>query len=86
MMRISWEKGLNPYIWALGYLARKRLKYVTELKVERNQPTDNDLRRFPTWRPYTRVKIYYDGTKEELSKVDRLVVNFPGGGFITMKP
>ncbi len=30
--------------------------------------------------------IYYDGSQESLEDQDKLVIDFPGGGFITMPP
>ena len=54
------------------------------MHIPRSQP--DDVSRFPNWRSSTRVKIYYAGTSEQLRKVQKLVLHFPGGGFITMAP
>ncbi len=60
------------------------LETVKELWIARKGQSSN--RRYPTWRPETRVKLYYHGSEAELKNVTKILLHFPGGGFVTMTP
>eukprot|EP00158_Paraphelidium_tribonemae_P007965 Partr_v1_DN28413_c0_g1_i1_m41899 putative Lipase, hormone-sensitive len=84
MMRISWEKSTSPLLWLISAPFRPVIGFVDEFWISRDSPSDPS--RFPTWRPYTRIKLYYAGSERQLASVQKLVLHFPGGGFITMSP
>lgn len=85
MLRVSWDKSTSPIIWFLLAGLRPSVSVVRELFIEREVPEAIN-RRFPTWNPKTRIKIYYHGTENELKSVNKILLHFPGGGFVTMSP
>ena len=85
LMRISWEKSTSPFIWLLTLGMRPFVGCVQDIKVPRNCGPEY-VARFPSFRPYTRVKMFYAGSEEQLQHVQKLVLHFPGGGFVTMSP
>lgn len=79
-MRVSWNKGTTPYLWALAGLVRPRLtRYPPRaIRIPRprqsiyNEPTD-------AW-------LYFDGPLSALRDQTCIVLDIPGGGFVSMTP
>lgn len=74
-LRISWEKNNTPFIKAITALARPRVAIVKRLQIQRG----DDLPPVDAW-------LYFDGTVEELIQQEKIVISFPGGGFVSMSP
>ena len=79
-LRVSWEKPTTPY-----------LKFLTNLlHPPRNKFAPRPLR-IP--RPKESVYsvpvdawLYYEGTREQLRACKKVILDFPGGGFVAMSP
>lgn len=85
MMRISWEKSSNPILRALTYFDRGHLRIRKNIIIPRPKvPGPSSF----TNRPLTPIKarLYYSGTPEQLQSSSELVLQLPGGGFVTMDP
>jgi acetyl esterase/lipase len=80
-MRVSWNKGTTPY---LGFLARlmrpRRLTRWPPREMRIPRPTSSDYREpVSAW-------LYYDGPLSELRDHSRVILDVPGGGFVSMNP
>lgn len=80
MLRTTWEKPLNPYVRLITWHFRPSLPFVRTLFIPRPSPGPRSSL------PPIKVVIFFDGTASELSRVDEVVLDFPGGGFICMGP
>ncbi|PKY15098.1 alpha/beta-hydrolase [Rhizophagus irregularis] len=79
-LRVSWEKTLNPILRAAIKLLSPRLT-ICQKKILIPRPKNNPHGSQPVV-----GYIYYDGTQESFENSDKLILDFPGGGFITMPP
>ncbi|KAG9291537.1 hypothetical protein G9A89_021956 [Geosiphon pyriformis] len=79
-LRMSWEKMLNPYLHAAIRLFHPHLR-IHQKKIRIQRPKSNPYNK----KPIT-AYIYFKGDEETLYNFDRLILNFPGGGFIGMSP
>ena len=83
-IRACWTKARHPFLWRLT-----KLKEKTRIKIHRRRitidpvsilhlnATDENLVPID-------VYLYFQGTDEELSNAKQMVINYPGGGFVTM--
>ena len=78
-MRVSWEKMLNPYFKAIIKLGSPTLTIAKEITISRPQNSAYGQTTIKVW-------IYYAGTVESYKNTDRIILHFPGGGFVTMPP
>ncbi|KAF2116913.1 Alpha/Beta hydrolase protein [Lophiotrema nucula] len=79
-LRVSWNKGTTPYLSALTNLMRPRLMWYPPRKVRIPRPKESS---------YTEPVIawlYYNGPLSSLKKLDKIVLDIPGGGFVAMDP
>lgn len=74
-LRVSWEKNSTPILRTITDLARPRISIVRKLSI----PRGDDLAPVDAW-------LYFDGTLEELKTQEKIVMSFPGGGFVSMSP
>jgi acetyl esterase/lipase len=82
-LRVSWNKGTTPYLGLLTKALRPKLmphgnkepKYV---KIARPQGSKYS-EPIDAW-------LYFDGTDADLAKATKIVLDAPGGGFISMSP
>jgi acetyl esterase/lipase len=78
-MRVSWEKAAtNPFLSALSKLTRPAFGMRRILQLER-----------PDYRqhlPPTEVYFYYTGDPDTLAQHNTILLQFPGGGFVSMPP
>ncbi|KAJ2999234.1 hypothetical protein HDV02_003328 [Globomyces sp. JEL0801] len=84
VMRTSWEKSTNPYLYALTYFDRGYLKIRKDITFKR--PTDTHSSFNLDKLPDVKARLYFPGTYEELKKATQIIFNIPGGGFVTMHP
>ncbi|CAG8511705.1 9227_t:CDS:10 [Ambispora leptoticha] len=79
-IRASWERMLNPYLHAAISLTHPHLR-IHQRKIYIQRPKEN---------PYSKKQItayiYYSGTEDSFQVADRIILDFPGGGFISMPP
>ncbi|KAI0790793.1 Alpha/Beta hydrolase protein [Abortiporus biennis] len=76
MLRTTWEKTTNPYIRALTYYPPITIR--KKLLIPR--PADA-----PYQRPVT-AWLFFAPPEHHLSRATDLILDFPGGGFISMTP
>ncbi|KAJ1547749.1 hypothetical protein HK096_000316, partial [Nowakowskiella sp. JEL0078] len=85
MMRVSWEKAKNPYLRAVTFWDRAFVGIRKEILIPRpNLPSASSFNQ--TELKPVKALLLFSGTKEELSRATRVIIQFPGGGFITMDP
>lgn len=78
-MRLSWEKGAaNPILAFAAKLLRPRLTIRRILKIDRPAYHKN----FPPIEVY----IYYAGKPDTFAKHSTVLLQYPGGGFVSMSP
>ena len=88
-VRACWCKGRHPLLWTITKLQERldglriqihRRKYVINpIKILNIDPNRNDENLAPI-----EAYLYFQGSEEQLSKCKHLVINYPGGGFVTM--
>ncbi|KAI0341955.1 alpha/beta-hydrolase [Trametopsis cervina] len=76
MLRTTWEKTSNPYMRALAGLPRMTVRR----KLLLPRPTDSGYQR-----PIT-AWLFFAPPEHLLSRATELILDFPGGGFISMTP
>jgi hypothetical protein len=83
VLRVSWEKQLNPYLRLLSFKERGSLAVRHDIQIPR--PKIASLSSFPdvALGPIS-ARIY--SSKPDFSQSDKLVFQVPGGGFVTMSP
>jgi len=86
-MRISWEKQTNPYLRFLSNLHRPHLKIKRQILIPRpKRPSQTAFVNKGDELPPVKAWLMFDGTEEELNAKDSVILQFPGGGFVTMNP
>jgi acetyl esterase/lipase len=74
-LRVSWEKPIrNPYIRLVTKLNAGRIRMLKEISIAREG------------KDAVHAWLYWNGTEEELSRCDKLVLSFTGGGGVSMTP
>jgi acetyl esterase/lipase len=79
-LRVSWNKSRTPYLQALTKIlhpnpntfAPRPLRIPRPKESVYNEPVD-------AW-------LYFEGTREQLRSCKKIVLDFPGGGFVAMSP
>ncbi|CAO3644525.1 unnamed protein product [Mucor hiemalis] len=78
-MRISWEKvAQNPILSFVSSILRPKLTIQDILVIDRPQYNQH--------LPPTEVYRYYTGSKDSFKDHDTIILQFPGGGFVSMPP
>ncbi|KAJ3300190.1 hypothetical protein HK104_003418 [Borealophlyctis nickersoniae] len=86
MMRTSWEdRLLNPYIRLITLFPRGFLNFRRNITISR--PEQPSITSFPRveLKPI-KARLYFSGTAKELRRSKQLILQLPGGGFVTMSP
>ena len=85
ILRVSWEKTLNPYIRLVTYFDRGYLAVRDDITIPR--PSKESPTSFPNV-PKKKIsaRIYCSMPLLKCRTVDKLVFQVPGGGFVTMPP
>ncbi|KAK9767167.1 hypothetical protein K7432_003258 [Basidiobolus ranarum] len=78
-MRMSWEKSLHPLLRLGSKLTKPRLSVEKRILIPR--PSKYACGPNPI-----RAHIYFAGVKESYQFCSKIILNFPGGGFVTMNP
>ncbi|KAL0088424.1 Alpha/Beta hydrolase protein [Phycomyces blakesleeanus] len=78
-MRVSWEKvPQNPILRTMSKLIRPKVTVREIMSIDR--PAHNSQL------PPTEIYFFYAGAPETLSQHDTILLQFPGGGFVSMPP
>ncbi|EPS44166.1 hypothetical protein H072_1872 [Dactylellina haptotyla CBS 200.50] len=78
-MRVSWNKMLNPYLLAAQKLVSPPLG-VTPRHIKIARPRES-----PNKEPINAV-LYFNGSRADLYRCTKIILDFPGGGFVAMSP
>ncbi|KAG6360231.1 hypothetical protein INS49_011287 [Diaporthe citri] len=79
-LRISWNKGISPYIDFFQKLMRPRYSRWPPRAIRIPRPSTSDYKEpVSAW-------LYFDGPLSELEHQNRVVLDLPGGGFVAMDP
>ncbi|KAL4803566.1 Alpha/Beta hydrolase protein [Aspergillus unguis] len=79
-LRVSWNKGTTPYLWALAALVRPRLTRYSPRAIRIPRPRQS------IYTEPTNAWLYFDGPLSALRDQDCIVLDIPGGGFVSMTP
>ncbi|KAL2833033.1 CLN3 protein-domain-containing protein [Aspergillus cavernicola] len=79
-LRVSWNKGTTPYLWALAGLARPRLTRYPPRAIRIPRPRQS------IYNEPTNAWLYFDGPLSSLREQTCIVLDIPGGGFVSMTP
>ncbi|CAD6906351.1 unnamed protein product [Tilletia controversa] len=79
MMRETWHKTTNPYIRLATWIHRPQLKIAKEVLLPRPTIGKHASRPTVAW-------LYFDGDERSLRAQTELILDIPGGGFISMDP
>ncbi|KAL2872756.1 CLN3 protein-domain-containing protein [Aspergillus lucknowensis] len=79
-MRVSWNKGTTPYLWALAALVRPRLMRYPPRAIRIPRPHQS------VYHEPTNAWLYFDGPLSALRDQTCLILDIPGGGFVSMTP
>ncbi|KAL4879176.1 CLN3 protein-domain-containing protein [Aspergillus karnatakaensis] len=79
-LRVSWNKGTTPYLWALAGLVRPRLTKYAPRAIRIPRPRQS------IYTEPTSAWLYFDGPLSALRDQTCIVLDIPGGGFVSMTP
>ncbi|KAL3439381.1 CLN3 protein-domain-containing protein [Aspergillus tetrazonus] len=79
-LRVSWNKGTTPYLWALARLVRPRLTRYPPRAIRIPRPRQS------IYTEPTNAWLYFDGPLSALREQTCIVLDIPGGGFVSMTP
>ncbi|KAH8149319.1 uncharacterized protein LAJ45_06859 [Morchella importuna] len=79
-MRISWNKSTTPYLKALTNFLHPRPNKFGPRHIRISRPKES------VYRTPVDAWIYFEGTREELQACKKIILDFPGGGFVSMSP
>ncbi|KAL4893117.1 CLN3 protein-domain-containing protein [Aspergillus ambiguus] len=79
-LRVAWNKGTTPYLWALGKLVRPRLTKYGPRAIRIPRPTQS------SYTEATHAWLYFDGPLNALRDQTCVVLDIPGGGYVAMSP
>ncbi|PWY89413.1 CLN3-domain-containing protein [Aspergillus sclerotioniger CBS 115572] len=79
-MRVSWNKSTTPYLWTLASLVRPRLTRYPPRAIRIPRPASS------IYEEPTSAWLYFDGPLAALRDQTCIVLDIPGGGFVSMSP
>ncbi|KAF9893707.1 hypothetical protein FE257_009875 [Aspergillus nanangensis] len=79
-LRVSWNKGTTPYLWALAKLLRPRFTSNGPRAIRIPRPKNS------SYTDPTNAWLYFDGPLSALRDQTCIILDIPGGGFVAMSP
>ncbi|RHZ64450.1 putative lipase [Aspergillus thermomutatus] len=79
-LRVSWNKGTTPYLWALQKLVRPRLTKYGPRAIRIPRPKQS------IYTEPTNAWLYFDGPVSALRDQTCVILDIPGGGYVAMNP
>ncbi|EAW14106.1 putative lipase [Aspergillus clavatus NRRL 1] len=79
-LRVSWNKGTTPYLWALQKLLRPRFTRYPPRAIRIPRPKQS------VYNEPTEAWLYFDGPLSALRDQTCLILDVPGGGYVAMDP
>lgn len=79
-MRVSWNKSTTPYLKFLTNILHPTPNKFAPRHIRISRPKESIYRTpIDAW-------IYFEGSREELQLCKKVILDFPGGGFVAMSP
>ncbi|KAG0135837.1 Alpha/Beta hydrolase protein, partial [Tuber indicum] len=79
-LRVSWNKSQTPYLKALTTLVSPAPNRFGPRHIRISRPKES------IYTTPVDAWLYFEGTREELKHCSKLILDFPGGGFVAMSP
>ncbi|KAL7267924.1 hypothetical protein RUND412_009472 [Rhizina undulata] len=79
-LRVSWNKSTTPYLKALSSLLHPKPNRFHPRHIRIPRPKES------IYKAPVNAYLYFEGTREELRACTKLILDFPGGGFVAMSP
>ena len=79
-LRVSWNKSTTPYLSCIARLMRPKLTQYPPRAIRIPRPTES------SYKETVNAWLYFDGPLSELKKHTKIVLDFPGGGYVAMTP
>jgi acetyl esterase/lipase len=79
-LRVSWEKSTTPYLKFFTNLLHPAPNRFPPRPLRIPRPKDS------VYQDPIDAVLYYEGTREQLAQCTKIVLDFPGGGYVAMSP
>lgn len=79
-LRVSWNKSTTPYLWVLTRLMRPKLTRYPPRAVRIPRPAES------SYDEPVNAWLYFNGPLSALKDHTKVVLDFPGGGYVAMTP
>ncbi|KAI5856051.1 Alpha/Beta hydrolase protein [Tricharina praecox] len=79
-LRVSWEKPMTPYLRFLSNLLHPPHNKFAPRPLRIPRPKES------VYSVPVDAWLYYEGTREQLRSCKKVILDFPGGGFVAMSP
>ncbi|KAL6717324.1 hypothetical protein ACLMJK_005239 [Lecanora helva] len=79
-LRVSWNKTTTPYLSVLSRLLRPKLTRYPPRAVRIPRPAES------SYKEPVNAWLYFDGPLSALKNHTKIVLDFPGGGYVAMTP
>ncbi|PWW71600.1 alpha/beta-hydrolase, partial [Tuber magnatum] len=77
-LRVSWNKSQTPYLKALTALVNPASNRFGPRHIRISRPKES------IYTAPVDAWLYFEGTREELKRCTKMILSFPGGGFVAM--
>jgi hypothetical protein len=79
-LRVSWNKSTHPFLKFLTNILNPNPNLYPPRHIKIERPNESYYKQsIDAW-------LYFEGTREELANSKKLLLDFPGGGFVAMSP
>ena len=79
-LRVSWEKSTTPYLSALTKLLRPKFTRYPPRAIRIPRPAQS------SYKEPVNAWLYFDGPLSALKSHTKIILDFPGGGYVAMTP
>ena len=79
-LRVSWEKTTTPYLSVLTKLLRPKLTRYPPRAIRIPRPAES------SYKEPVNAWLYFDGPLSALKNHTKVILDFPGGGYVAMTP
>lgn len=79
-LRVSWNKSTTPYLSFITRLMRPKLTRYPPRAIRIPRPTES------SYKEPVNAWLYFDGPLSALKNHTKIVLDFPGGGYVAMTP
>ena len=79
-LRVSWNKTTTPYLYHLSKLLRPKLTRYPPRAIRIPRPAES------SYKEHVNAWLYFDGPLSALENHTKVILDFPGGGYVAMTP